>query len=204
MRNEESVNRRTFASRIGSFALLAFAAGSSVVMVGCSGVFSQIMSWIPIGLSAIDSIVTLLGPLVPPGATAILVIVKAAFADLSAAITEYNNDTNPADKSSVLAKIKTLLKDIADNFQSFLNALNLGNNPIVAIVIGLANIILAAIAGFMGQLPASAGTKLTSPTVHVGNQTQPVLPKVYKNVGDFKRDWNAVAVKYNHPEAELK
>jgi len=193
------VNRRTFASRIGSFALLAFAGGFSLSLTGCS-VFTNILNWIPVGLSAIDSIVALLGPLVPPGATAILTIVKAAFADLSAAISQYNADTNPADKATLLAKIKTVLKDIADNFQSFLNALNLGNNPLVAIVIGLANIILSAIMGFMGQLPAVPTTK----TVKVGSQTQPIVPKVYKSPADFKKAFNSVCVTLNHPEAELK
>lgn len=196
------MNRRTFVSRIGGFALLAGASGSLVALTGCN-VFSNILNWIPVGLSAIDSIVALLGPLVPPGATAILTIVKAAFADLSAAVSEYNADTNPADKSSLLAKIKTILKDIADNFQSFLNALNLGNNPLVAIVIGLANIILSAIMGFMGQLPAS-GTLTMATSVHVGGQTQPVTPKVYKSVGAFKADFNKVAIANHHPEVELK
>ncbi len=193
------MNRRTFASRIGSFALLAFAGGFSLSLTGCN-VFSNILNWIPVGLSAIDSIITLLGPLVPPPAIAIIVLVKAAFADLSAAISQYNADTNPADKSSLLAKIKTLLSAIADNFQKFLDALNLGNNPIVAIVIGLANIILSAIMGFMGQLPAIPTTK----AVKLGTQTQPVVPKTYKTVAAFKADFNKVAVAGGHPEIELK
>jgi hypothetical protein len=200
------VNRRNFVQRVGSFALLAIAAGSSVALVGCS-VFANIVNWIPVGLAAIESIVTLLGPLVPPGALGIIMLIKAAFADLSAALNQYNSDSNPADKATLLAKIRTLLNDIAVNFQSFLNVLNLGNNPIVAIVIGLANIILNAIAGFLGQLPAAAGgggTRVMAATMKVGAETRPITPKVYKSTGEFKRAFNAVCVANNHPEAELK
>jgi hypothetical protein len=166
------------------------------------------LGWIPVGLAAVDSIITLLGPLVPPGAIAIITLVKAAFADLSAAITQYNNDTNPADKDSLLAKIKTILKDIADNFQSFLNALNLARNPIVNIVLGLANIFIAAIMGFLGQLPVTKtptakDTSLVK-SVKVGGQSIQVVPKFYKNVAEFKSDWNQTAMSKGHPEAEIK
>lgn len=187
---------------MGSFVLLGIVAGSSVVMVGC-GVFANILAWIPVGIAAIDSIVALLGPLVPPGAAGIILLIKAAFADLSAAVTQYNNDTNPADKATLLAKIRTLLNAIAVNFQSFLTVLNIGANPIVTIVIGLANIVLNAIAGFMGQLP-STGTKVLAATVKVGGETRMVVPKTYKSVGEFKAEWNKVAAAGGHPEAELK
>jgi hypothetical protein len=160
------------------------------------------MTWIPVGIAAVDSIVALLGPLVPPGAAAIITLVKAGFASLSAVVAEYNADTNVADKATLLAKIRTLLKDIADNFGTFLNQLNLGTNPIVIIVMGLARIILNALAGFLGQLPAGPTAMATS--VRIGNQTLTITPKYYKNVKDFKSDFNAVATINHHPEIALR
>lgn len=194
------VSRRAMFSMFGKGYLL-LAIGSSMVMVGCS-VFDDILTWIPVGLTALQGIVTVLGTLIPPGAMQVLVLIKLGFTDLQATVSQYNSDTNPADKATLLAKIRTILADLVTNFQSFLGDLSLGNNPIVNIVVGLANIILAAIAGFEGQLPATTA-KLLGVTFRVGNKVQTVTPKFYKKTSMFKSDYNAVCVQYNHPELEL-
>lgn len=201
MLESAAMNRRTFTTRIGSYLLMAVAAGSTS-LVGC-GVFESISSWIPVGLAAINSIVTLLGPLIPPQAIAILTLVKAGFADLAAAVNQYNADTNPADKATLLAKIRTFLGAIASNFESFLNVLNLGTNPIIIVVISLAKIILGAIAGFLGQLP-SANVVMMSSTFRMGQQTIEIEPVVYKKVGDFRKAFNSACAENKHPEIELK
>ena len=188
--------RRQFSSTI----LLALSALSMpFVMAGCN-VIDSILTWVPVGLTALQGIVTLLGPLIGPAA-GIVLLIKAGFADLSAALTDYKNDTNPADKNTLLAKIRTLLADIVAHFQDFLAALNLGNNPIVNIVVGLVSIILSAIEGFMGQLPQP--TALTA-SFHVGARQFTVTPKYYKRVSDFKRDFNSVATANGHPEIAIK
>lgn len=192
------MNRRSFAQRL----LMFLAVGSSAVfMTGCN-VFTDILNWIPVGLTALNGIITVLGPLIPPGAASIITIIKAAFADLQAAITQYNADTNPADKATLLAKIRTFLADIVNNFQAFLNALNLGNNPIINIVIGLANIIISAIEGFMNQIPP-VSSAVTLATLKLGSKTVTVTPKFYKNVGDFKKDYNSFAMSNGHPEIKI-
>lgn len=196
----QQLTRRTF-GKVTGFFLLGLTTLSSAFLVGC-GIFSDIEAWVPIGIAAVNGIVTVLGPLVLPGATAIIVLIKAAFADLTATITEYQNDTNPADKASWEAKIATILNDIASNFQSFLNSLNLGSNPIEAIIIGLANVFLAAISGFLGQLPSTS--KSLGMTAHVGTKTLTVIPKFYRKPADFRKDWNAVCVADGHPEIQLK
>lgn len=189
-----NITRRNF---VKSSSLLYLASlGSAAFITGCN-VFDDILNWVPVGLTAIQGIVTLLGPLVPPGAITILNLVKAAFADLVAAVNDYKNDTNPADKATLLAKIRTLLNDIVNHFQDFLNALNLGNNPIVNIVIGLANIVISAIEGFMNQLPPPVSLV---PTIHLGAQIVNITPKYYKHVGDFKKDYNAFATANGHSE----
>jgi hypothetical protein len=193
------MNRRSFAKYTGIGLL-----GLTINFESCtaSSVFNSILTWIPIGVSAIQGIVTLLGALVPPQATAIITLVNAGFASLLATVTQYENDTNPADKATILAKIHTILADIVTNFKSFLGALNLGNNPIEAIVIGLANIILAAIAGFINQLPVSNIT--TSMSYKLDRKSITVIPKYYKNVAQFKLDYNTEANSHGHPELDLK
>lgn len=194
--------RRQFTS---SLALLFVALAAPFAMLGC-GIFSDILAWVPVGISAINGIVTVLGALLPPSAVSIIALIKTAFTDLTATINAYNADTNPADKATLLAKIRTLLAEIAANFQSFLDQLNLGNNPIEAIVIGLANVFLAAIQGFLGQLPAPAGgaTKTLTATFRVDRKTMPLAPKYYKHPADFKHDWNLVCIADGHPEIEIQ
>lgn len=195
------MDRRQFTSRI---VLILAALSAPFSMAGC-GIFSDISAWIPTAIIAINGIVSLLGALVPSGAMAIVVLIDAALNSLKATIDEYNADTNPADKATLLAKIRTILTDISTNFQSFLNALNIGNNPIVTIVIGLANIVLSAIAGFLNALPvaAGAGTQVKSASYTLGGKTWPIIPKLYKSVAAFKSDWNEVCKVNNHPETEI-
>jgi hypothetical protein len=196
-----NLTRRQF-SKLTSTSLLALATGASISLIGCN-VFNDILNWVPVGISAIEGIVTVLGPLVSPGALAIIALVKIAFADLSATVTEYNNDTNPADKATLLAKIRTILNDIVTNFQSFLDQLNLANNPIIAIVIGLANVVLSAIAGFLGQLPVS-GTRVMATSFRVNGQMTTVVPHYYKHASDFRNAYNAVCAADGHAEIEIK
>lgn len=197
------MNRRSFAQKVGSFLLLAVADGSCAVMISCpsgSNVFKDILSWVPTAVSAINGIVTVLGPLMPPGSAAIITLIDAGLATLAATVTQYENDTNPADKATLEAKIRTILNDVLTNFQQFLGTLHLGMNPILAVVIGLANVILAAIMGFLGQLPPVTA----NPTYRLNGLSHAVTPKFYKSVAAFKKDYNAVCAANNHPEIEIK
>lgn len=193
----EKLSRRRFA---GTAIFASLASLVPFALMGC-GVFSDILAWTSVASVAIDGIVTVLGPFMPPGGATVILAIKSFLADLAGAASEYESDTNPADKATLLAKIRTLLTDIAMNFQSFLAQINLGNNPIVAVVLGLAQVILAAIAGFLGQLP----TPTTIPIkATVGGKPLSVVPKYYKRVADFKKDYNAVCAANSHPEIELK
>lgn len=196
------LTRREFGKKTG-LGFMALATGASISLTGCN-VFDDILAWVPVGIAAINGIVTVLGPLVPPPAFAIITLVKAALADLTAAITQYRNDTNPADKDTLLHKIRTILADIVTNFQSFLDALNLGTNPIEAIVIGLASVILSAIEGFLGQLPQPTPAPAPPAMVRLGSRNMPITAKLYKNTKDFKSAYNQICVVFHHEEIELK
>lgn len=204
------LSRRQF-SKLTSATLLGIAASLSLSLTGCSA-FADISAWIPLATAAIDGIVTVLGALMPPGAGAIVALVKAGLADLAAAIAQYNGDSDPSHKATLLARIRTLLNDVALNFQAFLNSLNLGANPIITVIIGLSNVILAAIAGFQGQLPApapaagggSAKGMTVSTSYTLGGKRFPIVPKYYKRAADFARDYNAVAVADGFPQIVIK
>lgn len=193
------ISRRNYSKLCGSAALFLVLGGSPFLM-GC-GVFSDILAWTNIAGVAIDGIVAVLGSFMPPGGGQIIQLIKAFLSDLAGAVTEYQNDTNPADKATYLAKIRTILGDIASNFQSFLAQINLGNNPIVAVVLGLAQVILAAIMGFLGELPT--GAIALSPSIRIGTKVLTITPKYYKHVGDFQNDYNSVAIANGHPEIRI-
>lgn len=192
------LSRRQFASRS---ILVAFASAIPFAMSGC-GVFADILAWTAVAGTAIDGIVSVLGTLVTPGAAAIIQAIKAFLTDLAAAITQYQNDTNPADKATLLAKIRTLLSDIGSNLQSFFQQI-VGTSPVINIALGLGQVILAAIMGFLGQLP-TAGAGRLSANLSAGGRSLTVSPKFYKSVGAFKRDYNAVCEQNSHPELEIK
>jgi len=192
------LTRRGF-TKLCSTGLIVFASGLTVFITGC-GVFSDIQTWVPVGLAALQGILTALGPLVSPGAAQIVSLIKIGFADLVATVNAYTSDTNPADKATLVAKIRTILNDIVKGFQDLLVALNLANNPIEVVVVDLANVILSALAGFLSQLPVPAGGPVG---VSLKKGGVPVGAKVYKHTSDFKRDFNAACVKDGHPELQL-
>lgn len=198
------ISRRNF-GKLWTSAALLMTAGVSPFLTGC-GIFSDILAWTNVAGVAIDGIVTALGPFMPPGGGQVILLIKAFLTDLAGTVTEYENDTNPADKATLLAKIRTILSDIATNFQSFLAGINLGNNPIVAVVLGLAQVVLAAIAGFLGELPTPTPpiVQLKIVTVTVSGKALAVTPKYYKHVQAFISDYNSVCVANGHTELEIR
>ena len=62
---------------------------------------------------------------------------------------QYQGDPLPADKANLLAEIKTFLKDIANNFQLFLNALGTAG-PVLSVVLGIIQVVLSTLASSAG------------------------------------------------------
>jgi hypothetical protein len=172
-----------------------------LALMGC-GLFSDILTWTSVAGVALDGIVTALGSFLPPGGIVLITAIKAFLTDLAGAVTEYENNTDPAAKASLLDKIRTLLSDIGTNFQSFLTQLNLGSNPLLSLILGLAQVILGAIAGFIGQLPATS-TQVKSFSVTISGRTLVVVPVYYKRISDFKAAYNSVCAANGHPQIEI-
>ena len=118
--------------------------------------FDDILNWIPVADASVNSIVMLLenaGVINPVAGAPInlaLGLVTAWIAQLKADVAAYQAITPPP--AGALAKIKATLQIVATNFQAFLAALNITDNKLLQLVVGLAQIVLGTIAGFEGTL----------------------------------------------------
>jgi hypothetical protein len=186
--------RREFTGHlVGSAAALALG-GATLSLEGCGNIWTNILNWIPVGEAALNSILSVLtanGVLIVPGLQAIVSLIEAGFAALTAAIKEYQATVPPP--VGALAKIETAFADIVNNFKTFLASLNV-NGGLLAIIIGIGQVVLSTIAAFMGQLPAASSLKRTvllGDTFRVGVGMGTIVPKS-RTRGRFKRDVNAV------------
>jgi hypothetical protein len=192
------LSRRQFARHTILTAIglrIATLSGISAFLVSCGGnVFSNILSWIPIGEAALNSILAVLsanGIILIPGLQVYVSLIEAGLTALTAAIKEYQS-TVPAPVGA-LAKIETAFKDIVDNFKTFLASLNVSGG-LLAIIVGLAQVVLSTIAAFMNQLPAASSLRRTVVLGHtflVGSATVTVIPK-QRNRKEFKNAINGV------------
>jgi hypothetical protein len=172
---------------------IATLSGISAFLVSCGGnVFSNILSWIPIGEAALNSILAVLsanGIILIPGVQVYVSLIEAGLAALTGAVKEYQATTPPP--IGALAKIETAFRDVTDNFKNFLASLNVSGG-LVAIIVGLAQVVLSTIAAFMNQLPATSTMRRTVVIGHtfmVGSVTGTVIPKE-RTTRTFKKDWN--------------
>jgi hypothetical protein len=195
------MNRRTWMLTTGAGAI-AFAGGG---LAGCTAasVFAQIEAWVPVGLSALSGILTVLTPVIGPigGSIGVIVgLIKASFADLMAAVSEYQN-APAASKATLLDKIKLILQDLADNFNKFLADLNLNGNPILSLVVSLVQVILNVLAGFAGALP---GTPVAMKRqVRLRNGSTVTVTPAKMTLAQFKAQFNQLADAAGHPEIDL-
>jgi hypothetical protein len=196
------MNRRNMLQR-SAFGLAALlVTGPTLFLAGCTfgGVMAAISAYVPVGLAAFNGVLALLTGVIPPGTStaigALVVLIKAGFADLLAAVQEYQN-APAAQKVTFKEKISELLTVLGDNIQKFMTDISISDNKLLELVTGLVSLILTALAGFSAQLPAPlAGRKKLT----VGGK--PITPKLM-SVKEFKRQWNQIAGAASHPEIEL-
>lgn len=191
------MNRREFVGSLtGGAALLVMSGGAMLTLEGCN-VWTDIKTWVPIGISAFESIVSLVTPLAAPGIDAIAQLVEAGFASLAGAVDDYINA--PASQKTTFAeKVKLILTDIGNNIQGFLSAIGESNNPIVKVVAELISVILNTIAGFASDIPGLGATAFR-PTFHVGARTIQVTA-VKETRKSFIKTFNAACLANGHPE----
>lgn len=187
------VGRRQFVGHLTRSAAAVALSSAVVSMSGCS-VWTDILNWVPVGEAALNSILSILsanGITVAAPGLAIIQTIEAGFTALVAAIKEYQSTTPPP--VGTLAKIETILTDIADNFSTFLKSLNISGG-LLGVIVGLAQVVLSTIAGFMGQLPTPTPATAAHAAVRsltVGSAQPVVVVPVHRTRRAFKKDFNA-------------
>jgi hypothetical protein len=156
MENVMKISRREFS--LSSFGMLLVAMTASLWSAACAA-FDNIVKWVGVGIAGVSSVVALLaGAGIGTTAEGVLIslvlkAIKAGFADVQAAIAEYEN-APAADKATAKGRISTALQALADQIQKFWSDLSIPDARLGALIQGLLGIVLTAIAGFMTQLPA--------------------------------------------------
>jgi len=191
------MNRRKFVGALASGAA-AVALGTS--MEGCTlgSVWAEIQAWVPAGVAAFESIVTLVVPLAAPGINTIATTVEAGFAALAAAVNQYLN-APAASKATLEQKVLLIFSQLQGDLQAFLSAVNVdGTNPIVKIVLGLISIIVSTITGFLGQI----GTPPPAATMRMAGVSLNITPSA-RNRAKFVKDFNTACVAAGHSELAI-
>jgi hypothetical protein len=192
------MNRRTFAGRLltglGAIAL----AGTQTACWFSGSLFTQILGYVGVGLTAFNAVVALVDPGAAAGVAVIIALVKAGFADLQLAVQAYNN-APAASKATWLGKISVVLSDLQTEIQSFWVGLRLPGGTIATLISGLLSIILSTLAGFAGQLPPPpAGARLKGTPFGA----LPVTPHV-RSKKQFESDFNKALTDAGQPAVQF-
>ena len=183
-----------------------FASAFSLVAAGCpsfSNVFSDISTYVGLGVTAVSGVVAILsgGGIVSTAAgvaiTAVLALIKAGFADISAAVAEYENAA-PADKATLEGKISTAIQAVVDQIQNFWNDLKIPDAKLASTVQGLLELIVGTLSAFLTKLPAAPA----APTVTARKLA--VAPKMRTAKG-FVKDYNNILAQngYDRPPSKV-
>jgi hypothetical protein len=151
------LTRRGFGKLSLSALALFTSLGSLVVTTGC-GIVADLLKYIPVALQAITGIVSVLtggGIALSPLVNEIIRDAQAAFANLSADITAYEN-APAVDKTTFLGKVSTALAIAEGNIQQFWAALNIPDAVIATVVAGVLGVIVSTLSYFASQLPTPA------------------------------------------------
>jgi len=196
------INRRQFVQRSTLTVVgLRLAQGTAFIgtaeLAGGCNLFNDILNWIPVGEASVNAMLTVLtsnGIAIAPAVSAAVTLTEAGLTALTAAVKEYQATTPPP--VGAVAKVQTALKDVVDNFQTFLASINVPGN-IFSVISGLAQVVLSTVAAFENQLPpttpaatAAARTTIVGATAHVGQAVIVITPK-HRTVRAYKKDWNA-------------
>jgi len=176
------------------------------VLSGCTwpkNLYQNILSYTTLGLDAFQSIISLLtasGIIIPVEGAAIstvVALVKAGFADLQVAVTNYEA-APAANKTTLLGKISTALAVLQAQLGTFWANLSLPTGTKVSLLVqGLLGIIVSTLAGFATQLPppaASATARSVNVLARLGVTAQKRTP------AEFKKDFNSLLIQGGYPQ----
>jgi len=179
------VTRREFGKRavltvVGArFAMLAASGGAVVGLEGCNLV-NEIEDWVGVGIATFNSILTELAAnnvKLSPNELAIANDVITALTDIVAAAKEYAAFTPPP--ATAIQKLQDAFKAATDQLALFLQTVSIPGANLISLVANIAGVILAAIAGFLNQIPpAPAAVKVfrMEASYNAAGQNVPVTP----------------------------
>ena len=188
-----------------SFAGLAAVSLSSLWETACTwgSVAADILKYIPIGLNAFASIISLLTGfgLLAPGVAALVLLVKAAFVDLQTVIQQYDN-APAASKVTLLEKISTALAVVEADLQAFWSNLTIPDPQQATLIEGLLGLIISVLQGFGLLLPAPAPIPVSSGIPHGTVKRIKVTPQ-RRSPAQFRTDFNQFLAKHGHSEVAI-
>jgi hypothetical protein len=196
------MNRRNFVGRLmaGAAAVSVFAMTGVTSACFLSGtVFTQIMTYVGIGLTAFQAVVGLLDPPLALAMAGAIALVKAGFADLQLAVQDYNN-APAGDKTTLKDKIAVVLQDLQAEIQTFWGGLSLPG-PLGLLVKGLIGIIISTLAGFAGQLPVPLPSPASLRAKALPNPV-PVEPKA-RTKKQFETEFNKAMTDAGYPAVKF-
>ena len=105
--------------------LLWFAGSSALLVAGCdaASVFSQLVTWAPLGFKALAGIITLINPAAGSALSIAFGLANTLWSNLTAAITNYQNDTS-ASKATTLGKLIDALDALGSQITSIISNLS--------------------------------------------------------------------------------
>lgn len=209
-----NTGRRGFIQTMASAWLMLTLAGSALWLQACSAadVITDIATYVPIGIAAVNSLLNLLGSfgVIPVGAgtaaSALLATITAAFNAVLATIKEYQ--ATPT--TTLLSKIQDLLQSISDNVSSFVAALKISDNKVVQLIGALLSLFLTTLAGFISALAAKMGATPAAAAaasrrkIMMQSGTAVVVEAKYRNAAEFKKQFNAKLVAAGKSQFEIQ
>jgi hypothetical protein len=153
--------RREFGKLIiGAVPTVALGGGLVMTTAGlsCSNIFTDIETYVPVGLEAFEEVLSLISPAEGAALAGIITIVKAAFADLAAAVTAYEN-APAANKSTLLGKITTAINAVMGELQQFWTDANLPDGTLASTIENVLQVILSTLAAFLPLIGGAMSAK---------------------------------------------
>jgi hypothetical protein len=192
------LNRRQFfevsgKGTLGSAALLATAGGSVFVLEGCNAL-DELTTWMPVGLSAFDSIVSLINPIAGSVLAVSVSTADSLWNAVSTAIANYQHTSDPT--TTLLDKVIAALDALQGGLTQVLSAIpvSLSGAILLAVKGGFA-LLLATLKSIQGKLEpkVSANAKVmlkASRSPELAAAIGTTAPA--KNKADFVSQFNAI------------
>jgi phage-related protein len=190
--------RRQFGKLVGTGAL-AVGIGEVTLGLSCASLEADLEKYVPIGLSAFQTIVSLVDPPIAAAVAGVITLVKAGFADVAAAVQDYQ-DAPAANKATLLGKISTAIVAVQSELQTFWNDLNLPDGSLATTISNLLAVILSTLAAFLPSLPAAA----SSASARQANlrKVVPFTPQ-RRSVSQFRKAFDAVLTANGHGDLAI-